>query len=468
MTYERQSTRHFFASLERMRVSSSVLCASVLVACSGGSGTLYGVGGTVEGLSGTVVLQLNGANDLSLSTNGVFSFGDVLTAGGAYTVTVQKQPGEQTCLVSSAAGTVSAADVTSLRVLCAFNVSAGSLEGPYRILLFGQSGQNDYTTALQSVDLDGAGSGSGTEFEHFITSNSPTATSDAQVSDGYTLSTQDGLTFDVTPADGIFSISSAKPLQGSVAGADANAFVASQTALGTTPFMAVGIKVSDTVTLASLAGSYTLISPIEFLSGTLYPYDVEVITATVSEAGQLTGSYSTQISFITEPLTGTVTGTFSISGSNSILLDCSFEGANDLAGLAGNISGLNTGGISADGDLLVLLNMQEWWTPPMTFGVRRGTGVTLATLSGRYTAVSYQAGANGMFLLYSLVLDGAGNLSGTETTVGGEPTSLSGTYTVMSDGTLNLSGVGGPGAVSADGNVFVLPSGFGVVVGVRQ
>ena len=36
----------------------------------------YGIGGTVSGLSGSIVLQNNGGDDLTLTEDGTFSFGN--------------------------------------------------------------------------------------------------------------------------------------------------------------------------------------------------------------------------------------------------------------------------------------------------------------------------------------------------------------------------------------------------------
>src|SRR5262249_23608821 len=44
----------------------------------------FSVGGTVSGLAGTVVLQVNGGNNLIVSASGLFSFGAQLAEGSAY------------------------------------------------------------------------------------------------------------------------------------------------------------------------------------------------------------------------------------------------------------------------------------------------------------------------------------------------------------------------------------------------
>ena len=52
----------------------------------------YSIGGSIAGLSGTVVLQDNGADKLSLSSNGSFSFDVTLQPNSPYDVTVATQP----------------------------------------------------------------------------------------------------------------------------------------------------------------------------------------------------------------------------------------------------------------------------------------------------------------------------------------------------------------------------------------
>ncbi len=78
----------------------------------------YSIGGTVSGLSGTVVLQDNGGNDLSVSSDGPFTFSAPVADGAAYNVTVKRNPSGQTCTTSGAAGTVASANVTSVAVTC--------------------------------------------------------------------------------------------------------------------------------------------------------------------------------------------------------------------------------------------------------------------------------------------------------------------------------------------------------------
>jgi Kelch motif/Galactose oxidase, central domain len=77
----------------------------------------YSIGGSIAGLSGTVVLQDNGGDNLSLTSNGQFAFGITLQPNSAYSVTVATQPANQVCSVRNGSGTAAAA-VTNIAVVC--------------------------------------------------------------------------------------------------------------------------------------------------------------------------------------------------------------------------------------------------------------------------------------------------------------------------------------------------------------
>jgi len=65
--------------------------------------TPHTVGGSVSGLAGSgLILQLNAANDLAVSSDGKFNFPKALDKGSAYSVTVKASPSapvKQTCMV---------------------------------------------------------------------------------------------------------------------------------------------------------------------------------------------------------------------------------------------------------------------------------------------------------------------------------------------------------------------------------
>lgn len=121
--------------LRAIACATLVTACFALVACGGGGSTPppppppppvfgfgFSVGGTVSGLTGTgLVLALNGADNLTLNTNGAFTFTNILTSGAAYTVSVVTQPSgpNQVCTISGATGTVAGGNVTSVSVTCA-------------------------------------------------------------------------------------------------------------------------------------------------------------------------------------------------------------------------------------------------------------------------------------------------------------------------------------------------------------
>lgn len=79
----------------------------------------YEIGGTVSGLGGgSLVLQNNGADDLTVNANGAFKFATRLDPAANYAVTVKTPPAGQVCIVSKGSGTVAAANITDVGVAC--------------------------------------------------------------------------------------------------------------------------------------------------------------------------------------------------------------------------------------------------------------------------------------------------------------------------------------------------------------
>ena len=79
----------------------------------------HSIGGTVSGLATgqSVVLQNNGGSNLTVSTNGAFTFTAPVAAGAAYSVTVLTQPTGQNCGITNASGTATA-NVANVAVVC--------------------------------------------------------------------------------------------------------------------------------------------------------------------------------------------------------------------------------------------------------------------------------------------------------------------------------------------------------------
>ena len=130
---------------------SSANVTSIIVSCYDSS--LFSVGGTVSGLSGTLVLQNNAGDDLSLTTNGSFTFTTALDDGTAYAVTIKTQPDTQTCYLSNISGTISSANITNVTVAC---YDSGSLDTSFSedgVVRF----DGDYTDVGYAITTDSSG-----------------------------------------------------------------------------------------------------------------------------------------------------------------------------------------------------------------------------------------------------------------------------------------------------------------------
>lgn len=111
----------------------SLLANIVLVACDSGKDedesnnlTTYTIGGTISGLGAgkTLVLQNNGGDDLTATSDGTFTFATALADGRGYDVQVETQPAGQTCTASNNSGTIAGASVTGISVTCSTNTYA--------------------------------------------------------------------------------------------------------------------------------------------------------------------------------------------------------------------------------------------------------------------------------------------------------------------------------------------------------
>jgi len=78
----------------------------------------YSIGGSVTGLTGSLTLQNNGADDLTITADGPYSFATSLADGTDYDVTVLSQPVGQNCTVANGTGTLSGGDVTDVDITC--------------------------------------------------------------------------------------------------------------------------------------------------------------------------------------------------------------------------------------------------------------------------------------------------------------------------------------------------------------
>src|SRR6185312_2858179 len=118
----------------------ALLGSLTLAACGGGgggggsggggpTGATYTIGGTAQGVatysSSGMVLQDNGGNNLTVASDGAFTFTTPVSSGGAYAVTVATQPTGETCTVTNGAGSASG-NVTNVAVNCVSALAGGS------------------------------------------------------------------------------------------------------------------------------------------------------------------------------------------------------------------------------------------------------------------------------------------------------------------------------------------------------
>jgi hypothetical protein len=92
---------------------------NVLITCTTQAFT---VGGTLNGLNPnapSAVLEDNGADDLTVTANGSFTFKTPVLSGAGYKVTVKTPPPGEVCHVTGDTGTVGSGPVTTVGVTCA-------------------------------------------------------------------------------------------------------------------------------------------------------------------------------------------------------------------------------------------------------------------------------------------------------------------------------------------------------------
>jgi uncharacterized repeat protein (TIGR03803 family) len=104
--------------------------SNVAVNCAS---TTYTVSGTLFGLTAgqQVTIVNNGANPMTLTGNGNFTFATPVVSGGSYLISVGTQPVIQTCSVSNGRGGPIAGNVSGVAINCSTNVLqlSGSLSG---------------------------------------------------------------------------------------------------------------------------------------------------------------------------------------------------------------------------------------------------------------------------------------------------------------------------------------------------
>lgn len=152
------------------RATCGVVLLAALSACGGGSGggsaaapvtpvppaeaPRYLLGGTVTGLSaGASVVLANGADKVTVSANGAFSFPVKLLAGAAYEGKVESASPGIGCSIANGAATVGNADVGTLAIRCLPVVLAGVQEQIQRVDGMVQDTVGNYYIADASMQV---------------------------------------------------------------------------------------------------------------------------------------------------------------------------------------------------------------------------------------------------------------------------------------------------------------------------
>jgi len=128
--------------------------ANVTVMCSNDT---YTVGGMLSGLASgeQVTLRNNGADPLTVTANGSFTFAAPVTDGSAYSVSVGTQPQAQSCVVSNGSGSSASANVSTVSINCSWSSVSFTTPGSHTWTV--PSG----ITSLSIVAIGGGGGGGG-------------------------------------------------------------------------------------------------------------------------------------------------------------------------------------------------------------------------------------------------------------------------------------------------------------------
>lgn len=383
---------------------------------------VFTIGGTATGVSGSgLVLQLNGANDRPITTNGSFAFPNAVLSGTPYVVSVRTQPSNpsQTCSVANATGVVLGGNVTNVAVTCTTSIftvggTVTGLSGSGLVLQ--KNGGDDLAIASNGSFTFETEQASGTSYEVTVRTQPVNPTQTCTVADGSaTVGGGNVRNVRVTCATDTFAIG------GAVSGLLGSGLILQNNG-------------GDDVGVDS-SGGFTF--PTEVASGAAYNVTVHTQPSNPTQACTVTnGAGTVEGADITSIAVSCTTSEFTIGGS--------------VGGLAGSGLVLRNNGaddltINADGSFTFATALQSGATYNVAIATQPTSPTQTCTLSNASGTVS---STNVTTVTVSCVTS--------EFTVGGTVSGLSGPGLVLqNNGSDNL-------AIAADGGFTFaasLPSG---------
>jgi hypothetical protein len=111
------------AVLNGKGTTDSTDITNIGIVCTVNSSATHTISGTITGVTGTIVLENDGRDDLTITTDGAFKFPLGIPSGSSYDVTTKSATGllSQACTFANATGMVGDSDITNVSITCAAN-----------------------------------------------------------------------------------------------------------------------------------------------------------------------------------------------------------------------------------------------------------------------------------------------------------------------------------------------------------
>jgi hypothetical protein len=244
----------------------------------------------------------------------------------------------------------------------------------------------------------------------------------------YEVSSDNALTYSGTDMTGIVS-------------ADASTFAVVDTSpagVDTSIALAIGTRTSSGMTASDLSGEYVVC---QFRHDGSDP-GTSLFTFNFDGTSALTGTYLAD----SDGSSGSLSGTYTVADDGGLGLT--------ITGLAKVFQGY----ISADGKLIVILDIDDDGEVLLMVGLKTTTGADASLYSGDYQMNMISSDASSRWTsMVDTTADGSGNLSvSVVSDSDGDSGQYDLSYTVGTDGRLTITENGLSGVISSDGELFIL------------